>query len=53
MVINVFGDETKRLLDKHPPSGSQIFSFLLVFGFVFFTFGAYNSGSAKDMRWMG
>ena len=43
----MLGDETKRLLDKHPPSGSQIFSFLLVFGFVFFTFGAYNSGSAK------
>ena len=43
----MFGDETKRLLDKHPPSNRQFFSFAFVTAIVFFTFAVYSSGSAK------
>ncbi|PWQ92240.1 hypothetical protein [Leucothrix pacifica] len=49
----MFGKETERLLTKHPLSGFQLFSFLLVSAVVFFTFGVYNSGSAKRYEMEG
>jgi len=49
----MFGKETERLLDKYPPSNSQIFSYMFVAGVLFFSFGAYNSGSAKRYEMEG
>lgn len=53
VVIDMLGKETERLLDKHPPSGPQLFSFLLVSAVVFFSFGAYNNGSPKRYEMEG